>query len=94
MNLPTADMMDVVSKVGNCDGDSVDIFSEFGLTKTKSSGVAAAGIEECHGSFECKLYDNILVDSRNFFIFEIVKAIFANGPRIRRPCAISMTAHS
>ena len=80
MNLPTADMVDVVSKIGNCDGDSVDKFSEFGLTKTKSSEIAAAGIEECHASFECKLYDNTLVDSRNFFIFEIVKASVANRP--------------
>lgn len=57
VNLPTAYMLDTVSMTGNCDGDSVDKFSELGLTKTISSGVAAVGIEECNASFECKLYD-------------------------------------
>jgi len=80
VNLPTANMVNVVSKVGNCDGDSVDKFCEFGLTKTISSEVAAGGIEECHASLECKLYDDTLVDSRNFFIFEIVKASVAIRP--------------
>lgn len=80
VNLPTADMVETVALIGNCDGDSVDKFSEFGLTKTISSKVAAPGIEECHACFECKLYDDTLVDSRNFFIFEIVNASVAKQP--------------
>lgn len=80
VNLPTADMVDTVSRIGNCSGESVDKFEEFGLTKTNSSQVNASGIAECHASFECKVYDDALVESRNFFIFEIVKAQVARQP--------------
>jgi flavin reductase (DIM6/NTAB) family NADH-FMN oxidoreductase RutF len=80
VNLPTADMVDIVSLIGNCDGESTDKFEEFGLTKTASAEVGAPGIAQCHASFECKLYDDTLVDSRNFFIFEIVKADVAERP--------------
>lgn len=80
VNLPTADMVDTVSRIGNCDGDKIDKFDLFGLTKTKMLKVGAPGIEECHASFECRLYDDALADSRNFFIFEIVKAHVAEHP--------------
>lgn len=80
VNLPTADMVDTVSRIGNCSGESVDKFEEFGLTKTNSWQVNASGIAECHASFECKVYDDALVDSRNFFILEIVKAQVARQP--------------
>lgn len=75
VNLPTADMVDTVSLTGNGDRDSVDKFSEFGLTKTKSSDVVAVGM-----------------DSRNFFIFEIVKASFAKRPTHQKTCTISAAA--
>ncbi|WJH38625.1 flavin reductase family protein (plasmid) [Aliirhizobium terrae] len=80
VNLPTADMIETVSRIGNCDGGSVDKFEEFGLTKTESVKVGARGIAECHACFECKVHDDALVDSRNFFVFEIVKARVAERP--------------
>lgn len=78
VNLPTADMIDTVSRIGNC--DRIDKFEEFGLTRTESAEVAAPGIAECHASFECKIHDGSLVESRNFFIFEIVRARVAERP--------------
>ncbi len=80
VNLPSADMIDTVSRIGNCDGDNMDKFEKFGLTTTESVKVGAPGIAECHASFECKVHDDALVDSRNFFIFEIVKAHVAERP--------------
>lgn len=80
VNLPTADMIDTVSRIGNCDGDSLDKFEEFGLTRTQSAEVGAPGIAQCHASFECKVYDDALVESRSFFVFEIVKAHVTEQP--------------
>jgi flavin reductase (DIM6/NTAB) family NADH-FMN oxidoreductase RutF len=74
INLPDVSMADTVAKIGNCDGDRVDKFAEFGLTAEKCEHVHASAIAECHGSFECRLYDDALVDNYNFFIFEVVAA--------------------
>lgn len=80
MNLPTADLIDTVARIGNSDGDSVDKFAAFGLTRVESEAVDVPTIAECHASFECRLHDDTLVDSRNFFIFEVVKAHVAKRP--------------
>lgn len=74
INLPDASMADIVSGIGNCRGDSTDKFAHFDLTAEKSEQVAAPGIAECHASFECRLYDDALVERYNFFIFEVVAA--------------------
>jgi flavin reductase (DIM6/NTAB) family NADH-FMN oxidoreductase RutF len=80
VNLPTADMIDTVCRIGNCDGDDTVKFSEFGLTRSDSTEVDAPGITEGHASFECRLYDTSMIDSRGFFVFEIVKAMVAARP--------------
>lgn len=74
INLPDAKMADVVARIGNCSGDKTDKFAEFGLTTEKSERVSAPSIAECHGNFECRLYDDAMVDTYNFFIFEVVTA--------------------
>lgn len=74
INLPDAHMADVVARIGNCSGDETDKFAEFGLTAEKSEQVNAPSIAECHGNFECRLYDDAMVDTYNFFIFEVVAA--------------------
>lgn len=74
INLPTTDLTDTVVKIGNFSGADTDKFTRFGLTKDKASRVKAPLIRECHAHFECKLYDDGLVDKYNFFIFEIVAA--------------------
>lgn len=74
INLPDAQMADVVARIGNCSGDETDKFAEFGLTAEKSEQVSAPSIAECHGNFECRVYDDAMVDTYNFFIFEVVAA--------------------
>ena len=74
INLPDAAMAETVAKIGNCDGDKLDKFAAFRLTEEPSERVAAPSIAECHASFECRLYDDALVDSYNFFIFEVIAA--------------------
>ena len=81
INLPTADMADVVSNVGNSSGENIDKFTEFGLTAVTADKVSAPLIDECFACFECVLFDDVLVDSYNFFIFEVVKAHVARRPK-------------
>ncbi|WP_199257317.1 flavin reductase family protein [Pantoea sp. BAV 3049] len=80
INLPTSSLLDTVVAIGNCSGEQVDKLSEFSLTAGKASKVKAPLIKECHACFECKLYDDSLVDNFNFFIFEVVKAHVAPSP--------------
>ena len=73
-------MVDIVVKVGNTSGAEIDKFKEFGLTFDEAQEVEAPMIRECYASFECRLYDDSLIDKYNFFIFEVVKAHVATSP--------------
>jgi len=81
INLPTADMVDVVSQIGNSTGEDFDKFDHFGLTAVEADNVSAPLIDECFACFECRLFDDVLVDRYNFFIFEVVKAHVAKRPK-------------
>lgn len=81
INIPEAPLLDTLVAIGNCDGDEIDKFAEFGLTKSPSKKVSAPGIAECFANFECKLYDDRLVKDYNFFIFEVVRARIATKPK-------------
>src|SRR3972149_3959738 len=81
INLPTLNMIDAVIRIGNSSGDEIDKFKEFSLTPDKAQEVDAPLIRECHANFECKLYDDSLIDEYNFFIFEVVKAHVARSPK-------------
>ncbi len=81
INLPTADLADTVVRVGNTTGAEIDKFREFGLTPEDAEVVGAPLIRECHANFECRLYDDALVDKYDFFIFEVVKAHAAVTPK-------------
>ena len=81
INLPTTALTDTVVGVGNTSGAQIDKFATFGLTAVEPHEVAAPLIAECHGSFECRLHDDALVDRYNFFIFEVVKAHVAVSPK-------------
>jgi flavin reductase (DIM6/NTAB) family NADH-FMN oxidoreductase RutF len=81
INLPTTALTDIVVGIGNCSGREVDKFAHFGLTAQRASEVDAPLIAECHANFECRLHDDALIDSYNFFIFEIVKAHVAASPK-------------
>jgi flavin reductase (DIM6/NTAB) family NADH-FMN oxidoreductase RutF len=81
INLPTTALTDTVVGIGNTSGAEIDKFSEFNLTAENAQQVEAPLIGECHASFECRLHDDALVDSYNFFIFEVVKAHVAASPK-------------
>ncbi|MDR1887909.1 MAG: flavin reductase family protein [Zoogloeaceae bacterium] len=80
INLPTTALTDTVVNIGNTSGADIDKFAAFGLTAGKAKRVDAPLINECHASFECRLYDDALVDTYNYFIFEVVKAHVAPRP--------------
>jgi len=81
INLPTTKLTDSVVGIGNTTGAEIDKFAQFGLTPEKSARVAAPRIAECYAHFECRLYDDAMVERYNFFIFEIVKARVATRPK-------------
>jgi flavin reductase (DIM6/NTAB) family NADH-FMN oxidoreductase RutF len=81
INLPTTALTDIVVGIGNTTGAQIDKFTHFGLTARKADRVAAPLIAECHASFECRLHGAALVDSLNFFVFEVVKAHVAPTPK-------------
>ena len=81
INLPTTALTEEVVGIGNTSGADIDKFAHFGLTPEKGSKVAAPPIRECHANFECRLYDDALVERYNFFIFEVVHARAAVSPR-------------
>jgi len=80
INLPTAALSDTVVRIGNISGAAIDKFKEFGLTADEADEVGAPLLRECHADFECKLYDESLVDKYNLFIFEVVKAHVSTSP--------------
>jgi flavin reductase (DIM6/NTAB) family NADH-FMN oxidoreductase RutF len=81
INVPTTALTDAVVGIGNCSGVSVDKFKKFRLTAEPAQQVKAPLIRESFANFECKLKDDGLVDSYNFFIFEVVKAHVARQPK-------------
>ncbi len=80
INLPTTALTDEVVGIGNCSGAAVDKFERFGLTAEPAEKVAAPLIAECHAAFECRLVEDALVETYNFFVFEVVKAHVAREP--------------
>jgi flavin reductase (DIM6/NTAB) family NADH-FMN oxidoreductase RutF len=81
LNLPTTALTDTVVGIGNCSGAEADKFQKFGLTAAPAEKVRAPLVGECHASFECRLYEDALVDTYNFFVFEVVKAHVAPRPK-------------
>jgi len=81
VNLPTTALTDTVVGIGNTSGAEIDKFAHFALTQVPAEMVGAPLIGECHASFECRLYEDALVERYNFFIFEVVKAHVAPSPK-------------
>lgn len=81
INIPEAHLLETVIGIGNCHGDTVDKFGEFGLTADHASKVKAPLIRECFANYECKLVDTRLIRRYGLFVFEVVKAHVAHSPR-------------
>lgn len=82
INIPTADLLDIVTGIGNCSGATINKFEHFGLSMEKAEKVKAPAIRECYASFECHIADTKLVKRYNFFIFEVLKAHVAASPKL------------
>ncbi|MFW5825274.1 MAG: flavin reductase family protein [Marinobacter sp.] len=80
INLPTTELTDEVIGIGNTSGGDIDKFGHFGLTAEDPQAVDAPPIRECYANFECRLADDRLVESHNFFIWEVVRARAASTP--------------
>ncbi|WP_342251159.1 flavin reductase family protein [Sphingomonas sp. OTU376] len=74
INIPTADIVEKVITVGNMHADGADKLKTAGLTAIASSQVEAPQIAECYASFECRLFEDRLVEDYSFFVWEIVRA--------------------
>ncbi|WP_020653109.1 flavin reductase family protein [Massilia niastensis] len=81
INLPTTALTEQVLGIGSTSGADIDKFACFGLTPEAAEVVGALAIGECHAQFECRLYDDSLVDRYDFFIFEVVAARAAATPK-------------
>lgn len=84
INIPTVELIHQTVAVGNCDGNIIDKFQEFGFTPTNASKVKAPMIAECFANLECKLVDDAMLKQYNFFIFEVVKAHAPKRPKYPR----------
>jgi len=74
INVPTIELADQVVQIGNSHDDGGDKFAATGLTAKPARSVRAPLIAECYASFECRLFDDRLVDDYSFFIWEVVHA--------------------
>ncbi|MGO3126487.1 MAG: flavin reductase family protein [Luteimonas sp.] len=81
LNLPTADMLDTVVRIGNCSSMEADKFERFGLSAVDSSDVDAPGIGECHARFECRLHETRITAEYPLFVWRVVAAHVAKRPK-------------
>ncbi|MCD9007754.1 flavin reductase family protein [Luteimonas sp. XNQY3] len=81
INLPTADLLDTVVRIGNCSSADEDKFERFGLTAVESSEVDAPGIGECHARFECRLHETRITADYPLFVWRVVAAHAAKRPK-------------
>lgn len=69
--LPTVEMAERATKIGNCSGSEVDTFHAFGLTPPPAATVDAPLVAECLANLECRVVDRTLASRCNFFVLEV-----------------------
>ncbi|MEH6437027.1 flavin reductase family protein [Massilia sp. DD77] len=84
ISVPTVDLAEQVTRIGNCSGQDVDKFATFGLHASPASTVNAPLIEECIANLECKVADTALVEPYNMFILEVSRIRVDRFRRERR----------
>jgi len=83
ISLPTAEMAETVTKIGNCSGSDVDKFHAFGLTPKPAHTVDAPLVAECLANLECRVVDRTLASRYNFFVLEVSK-IWIDEDKVER----------
>ena len=81
INVPTVDLAETVVGIGNCSGATIDKFERFKLTAAEADKVKAPLIAQCYANLECRLVDDSLRETYNFFVFEVVKAHAPAAPK-------------
>lgn len=81
INIPTAELAEIVVSVGNSSGSELDKFEAFGLTATSAACVGAPLINECYANFECRLADDRQIDEYGLFIWKSLR----DTSRLRLP---------
>jgi len=72
INLPTADMVEVVDRCGTTSGRDIDKFAEFGLTRLPATKVAPPLIAECPVNIECRVTGIQEIGDHDLFVGEVV----------------------
>ena len=71
--LPTADLAETVTRIGNCSGSDTDKFARFGLTALPAATVRAPLVAQCLANLECRVADTTLESRYHLFILEVTK---------------------
>ncbi|TFY82350.1 hypothetical protein EWM64_g1661 [Hericium alpestre] len=72
--VPGVDLAEKVIDIGNCNGDKVDKWSQFGFTALQGEEVRAPLVKECLANFECKVKDRRMVGKYALWVLEVVCA--------------------
>ncbi|MDR0826666.1 MAG: flavin reductase family protein [Desulfovibrio sp.] len=72
--VPPARLLEQVVDIGNCSGETVDKFTEFGLHPQAALEVKAPLVAECLYTLECRVVNRMLVKDYNFFVLQGVAA--------------------
>jgi len=82
--IPALDLIKETVKIGNCSGDEVDKFKEFGLTPAPAHFVAAPLVKECLANIECKVIDTSLVDKYGLVVLKPCEVWYDSAKKERR----------
>ncbi|TDW63865.1 flavin reductase (DIM6/NTAB) family NADH-FMN oxidoreductase RutF [Novosphingobium sp. PhB55] len=81
INVPTADLLDMVVRIGNCSGADCDKFADLGIEREPAAHVAAPLLPQCHAQLECRLHDDAMVGQYDLFILEVLRIRTATSPK-------------
>lgn len=84
INIPDAELVETVVKIGEITGSKIDKFDKFHLTPECGSFVKAPLIRECFANLECKVVDMKMVTKYNIFILEVINAWIATSKKRQR----------
>lgn len=73
LNVPTAEMLDALVRVGNCSGARVDKFAAFGLAKAQGEMLDVPVLPQCHAIMECLVHDDAAARRHNLFVLEVIR---------------------
>lgn len=74
VNIPTADMVEIVDYCGHVSGRDVDKFVACSLTPEPASAIKTPLIAQCPINLECKVVQTISLGTHDLFIGEVVAA--------------------